>query len=170
MPLSRAIPLWGGLSHDGFAPVLWHPNKKTNKEEWSKAVREGQVHEALRFLNPKNRKGPWTILCDGDSFLRAKVSMAAYRAKKITLWAVPPKSPDLNPVELFWGWLRRKLRHMDLADLHQKRRPLGKTAYTMRVKGVIKSQKAQTVAKNFAGRLRKACKQVVKRRGAAADN
>ena len=99
--------------------------------------------------------GPWTILCDGESFLRAKVSMAAYRAKKITLWAVPPKSPDLNPVELFWGWLRRKLRHMDLADLHQKRRPLGKTAYTMRVKGVIKSQKAQTVAKNFAGRLRK---------------
>ena len=96
--------------------------------------------------------------------------MAAYRSKKITLWAVPPKSPDLNPVELFWGWLRRKLRHMDLADLHQKRRPLGKTAYTMRVKGVIKSQKAQTVAKNFAGRLRKACKQVVDRGGAAADN
>ena len=52
----------------------------------------------------------------------------------------------------------------------KKRRPLGKLAYTMRVKSVIKSQKAQTVAKNFAGRLRKACQQVIKRKGAAANN
>ena len=81
-----------------------------------------------------------------------------------------PASPDLNPVEMFWAWLRRKLRLMDLKDLRDKNRPLGKTAYTMRAKRVIKSQKAQTVAKNIAGRFRKACKQVSDRRGAAADN
>ena len=46
-----------------------------------------------------------------------------------------PKSPDLNPVEMFWGWLRKKLRSMDLEDLRKKRRPLGKTAYTARVNG-----------------------------------
>ena len=170
VPIARCIPLWGGLSEDGFAAVHWHPRKKTNKEEWAKAVREGRVTGALRFLNPRNRSGPWTILCDGESFLRASVSMAAYRAKKITLWDVPAKSPDLNPVEMFWAWLRKKLRLMDLADLRQKRRPLGKIAYTMRVKRVIKSQKAQTVAKNFAKRFRTACKQVVSRRGSAADN
>ena len=58
---------------------------------------------------------------------------------------------------------------MDLADLRLKRRPLGKLAYTTRVKNVIKSQKAQSVAKNFAKRFRKACQQVVDRKGAAAD-
>ena len=105
-----------------------------------------------------------------EGFLRAKVSMAADRTKKISLWTVPPKSPDLNPVEMFWGWLRRKLRLMDLEDLRKKRRPLGRTAYTARIKGVLKSQKAQTVAKNFARRLRQACKQVDERRGPAADN
>jgi len=170
VPLSRAIPLWGGLSEDGFAPVLWHPTKKTNKEEWSKAVREGKVTAALRFLNPKVKTGPWTILCDGEGFLRAKVSMKAYRTKKITLWDVPAKSPDMNPVEMYWGWLRKKLRLMDLADLRLKRRPLGKFAYTLRVKNVIKTQKSQTVAKKIAGRFRKACQQVLKRKGAAADN
>ena len=36
--------------------------------------------------------------------------------------------------------------------------------------GVLKSAKAQTVAKNVAGRFLKACKQVVDRKGAAADN
>ena len=71
---------------------------------------------------------------------------------------------------MFWGWLRRKLRRMDLQDLRKKRRPLGMTACTARVKQVIKSQKAQSVAKSFAYRLRKACQQVVDRGGAAADN
>ncbi len=37
---------------------------------------------------------------DCESFLRAKDSLAAYRSKKIVLWAVPAKSPDLNPVEM----------------------------------------------------------------------
>ena len=170
VPVARCIPLWGGLSEDGFAAVLRHQRKKTNKEEWSRAVRDGRVTEALRFLNPRKKRGPWTILCDGETFLRAKVSMAAYRAKSISLWDVPAKSPDLNPVEMFWGWLRKQLLVMDLADLRKKRPPLGRAAYTMRVKGFIETQKAQAVAKNFAKRFRTACKQAVRRRGAAADN
>ena len=169
-PITRCIPLWGGLSEDGFAAVHWHPRKKTNKEEWSKAIREGKVTEALRFLNPRNKSGPWTILCDGESFLRAKECNTQYIAKKISLWSVPARSPDLNPVEMFWGWLRKKLRLMDLADLRKKRRPLGKQAYIQRVKGVIRSNKAQTVAKSCAKRFRTSCQQVVRRHGSAADN
>ena len=63
-----------------------------------------------------------------------------------------------------------KLRNMDLADLRAKRPTLGKTAYIARVKGVMRSQKAQAVAKKYAARFRKTCKQVVERKGAAADN
>ena len=171
VPLSRSIPMWGGISEDGFAPVLWHPkSKKTNQQEWSQAVRNGSLTTALRSLNPKKKSGPWTILCDGESFLRAPASMAAYRTKDVELWDVPAKSPDLNPVEMFWGWLRKKLRQMDLADLRAKRPVLGKTAYTARVKRVIRTQKAQSVAKSYAARFRKTCKQVVERKGAAADN
>ena len=133
-------------------------------------MRDGKLTAALRALNPKKKRGPWTILCDHEGFLRAKISMEAYRTRSIALWSVPPKSPDLNPVEIFWGWLRKKLRSMDLEDMRKKRRLLGKTAYTARVKGVLKSAKAQTVAKNVAGRFRNACKQVVDRKGAAADN
>ena len=59
---------------------------------------------------------------------------------------------------------------MDLQDLRKKRRPFGRTAYAARVKQVLKSQKAQTVAKSFACRLRMACQQVVDRGGAVADN
>ena len=171
VPLSSSIPLRGGVSQDGFAAVLWHlDGKRTNKGDWSQTVRDGKLTAALRALNPKKKRGQWTILCDHEGSLRAKISMEAYRTRSIGLWSVPPKSPDLNPVEMFWGWLRKKLRSMDLEDMRKKRRLLGKTACTARVKGVLKSAKAQTVAKNVTGSFRKSCKQVVDRNGAAADN
>ena len=106
VPISRSIPLWGGLSENGFAPVQRHlDSKKTNKEKWSQEVRNGALTAALRSVNRKKKTRPWTILCDGESFLQADMSMSAYRSKRIQLWVVPPKSPDLNPVEMFWSWL-----------------------------------------------------------------
>ena len=160
-----------GLSENGFAPVHWHlDSKQTTKEKWSQEVRNGALTAALRSLNPKIKTGTSTILCDGESFLQADMSMSAYRSKRIQLWVVPPKSPGLNPVEMFWSWLRKKLRLMDLADLRAKRRALGKTAYVQRVKGVIRSQKAQAVARKCAAKFRKTCKQIFDRGGAAADN
>ena len=106
-----------------------------------------------RTLNPSKRHGPYTVLCDGESFSRAKKSMQAHRRKNVSLWTCSPKSPDLNPVEMFWGWLREKLRKMDLADLRKKRALVGKTSYVLRIKSVIQTNKAQTVAKAFAEKL-----------------
>ena len=168
VPLKRALPIWGGISEDGFEPVLWHPTKKTNNQEWSAAVREGKLSTALRKLNPRQRSGSWTVLCDGESFLRHTSCMKAYAIKRIELWQVPASSPDLNPIEMFWGWVMRQLRLKDLADLRMKRPPLGKTAYIQRVKTLFRSAKAQGVAKNLARRFRKTCKEVLEKKGGAA--
>ena len=100
---------------------------------------------------------------DGLRIIKVPWLGSLLRLALATLWNLPAKSPDLNPVEMFWSWLRRKLRAMDLADLRKKRRPLGKTAYTVRVKSVMRTQRAQTVAKGFAKAFRKACRQVVSR-------
>jgi hypothetical protein len=85
----------------------------------------------------------------------------------VTLWKIPAKSPDLNPVERFWAWLRKKLRSMDLADAMAKRRVLGRTAYTARVRRVATSKTAQRVAAACARGLRKVCQEVVAKKGAA---
>ena len=106
----------------------------------------------------------------GEAFLRSRESTVVYRFLDIILWDVFAKSLDLNPGQMFWEWLRKKLRLVDLADLHKKRRPLGKPAFTQRVKSVIRTQKEQSVAKNCASQFRKACQQVVDRKGAAADS
>jgi len=39
VPPSRMIPLWGGVGPGGFAPVLWHDDRKTDNVEWSAVVR-----------------------------------------------------------------------------------------------------------------------------------
>ena len=125
---------------------------------------------AIQTLNPAKRTGPYAALCDGESFLHAKKLQPLYSRKRIVMWQCPAKSPDLNPVEMFWGWLRKRLRKMDLADLRAKKPPLDKAAYIARVKATIRTAKAQQVAKAFAKKLRSSCAQVVRRKGAAADN
>ena len=118
VPLGRALPLWGGISEDGFAVVTWHLSaKKLNRAEWVALVRRGQLAASLREVNPGRRDGRWSVMCDNESFLHTAASRRALRGAHIDLWPVPPKSPDLNPVEMFWSWLRRKLRDLDLQDL-----------------------------------------------------
>ena len=169
VPIERAIPLWAGISEGGFAPVVYHlDSKKLCEDDWADVVNSGGLANAIRSLRPVKRTGLWKVLCDNESFLRAPKCRAAHRRAKVTLWGVPPKSPDLNPVEKFWSWLRRRLRSLDLEDLRQKRRPLAKTAYVARVRSVCRSAKAQTVAGNCAKSLRKTCLQVIEKRGAGS--
>ena len=170
VPMCRAIPLWGGISEGGFAEVLVHKSKKLSQEEWVTAVRKGKLTNAIRKLKPQLRSGPWHVLCDNEKFLHAKASKKAYAARPLKMWHIPPRSPDLNPVERFWGWLRQQLRHKDLADLRKKRPPLGKTAYLVRVRRFLKTKKAQTKAAAFASSssFKRVCAEVERKRGGAA--
>ena len=167
LPLARALPMWGGCSAGGFAAVLFHRSKKCSVEEWVTAVNQGKLTKAIKALRPSRPRGPWYVLCDNEHFLSSQPSQAAHRRANVVLWHIPAHSPDLNPVERFWSWLRRKLRAMDLSDAVSGRPVLGKMAYKSRVRRVIMTQKAQTTAANIAKGLRKTCRAVVAARGAA---
>ena len=86
----------------------------------------------------------------------------------MSLWKIPPRSPDLNPIEKFWSWLRKELRRRDLEDYKAKRPCLTKAQYIARVKEVLLTAKAQRAAGNIAGGLRKVCQEVADKSGAAA--
>ena len=167
VPPSRLIPLWGGISAHGFATILFHPERKTNSEDWSDMVKKGKLVQALKSINPKHTRGSWKILCDGESFLHCDDSRAAHKDACVRLIQIPAKSPDLNPVERFWSWLRRALRALDLEDLANKRPVPGKLAYKQRIINVLRSEKAQQVARNIFKGHRAVCKKIVKNKGAA---
>jgi len=117
VPKNRMLPLWGGISWGGFGMVLQHPERKVTAEDWAAAVDDGSFVEALRTANPGKTNGPWKVLCDNESFLRADASRAAHRRHNIQLVRLPATSPDLNPVEMYWSWIRRQMKAMDLRDL-----------------------------------------------------
>ena len=95
-------------------------------------------------------------------------SAPAHERASVTLWRVPPRSPDLNPVEKYWSWLRRKLRSLDLKDMIAGRPVIGKTAYIRRVRAVCKSRQSQRVAGACARGMWKVCQEVVRKKGARA--
>lgn len=168
VPLQRALPLWGGISAGGFAEILYHKTKKVGTAEWVRALQQGRLRKALGDLNPGRKKGPWTVLADNEVFLKAADAKAEYARLSVSMWHIPARSPDLNPIEKYWGWLRRQLRALDLKDALAKRRPLNKTAYRRRVRAVCRSPKAKAAAAAFANGLLRVCKEVVKKKGAAS--
>ena len=151
----------------GFSIVCFHSTKKATASEWSECVDAGKLKTALAAINPHKPAGPWSVLCDNESFLGAPTCRAAHRRCKVKLWRIPPKSPDLNPVEKYWGWLRKELRRLDMQDMVDKRPVLGKMAYKERIKNLCKSRRSQRVAGNLAGGLRRVCREVVRLKGGA---
>ena len=168
VPKSRMLPFWGGIGNGGFAMVLQHDNRKVTTEEWVEALTNGCLLRALQSTNPGKIRGPWAILCDNESFLRTPDSLAALRRANIKFWKLPASSPDLNPIEKYWAWIRKRMRAMDLADLAAKRPALGKTAYKARLMRLVQTAEAKAVAGRTFRNLRKACTEVLKRGGAAS--
>ena len=56
LPLDRAVPLWGGISEKGVAPVTFHASKKLTAEEWEDVVRSGGLVKALREVQPDQKR------------------------------------------------------------------------------------------------------------------
>ena len=167
LPHWRALPMWGGVGPGGFGLVMFHNRRKVNQWEWSAAIEKGGLQRALRACRPDRQRGPWAILCDNESFLTAATSRAAHAKLRVKLTHVPARSPDLNPVEMYWSWLRKKLRRMDLEDLNAKRQPIGKAELKRRVMAVVKTRTAKVAAINCFNKLRGKCREVVRRKGAA---
>ncbi len=61
------------------------------------------------MLLPELPKGT-VIVMDNASFHRKKQLKLLAKAHECRLIFLPPYSPELNPIERFWAWLKRTLR------------------------------------------------------------
>ena len=122
----------------------------------------------MEYISFPQARWPSRLCPSLQKFLDAKASKAIYAKKNVRLVHIPPRSPDLNPIESFWGWLRKQLRLRDLEDLRRGRPALGKMAFKARVRALLRSQRAQAVAKAKFAALSKVCREVVRKKGAAS--
>lgn len=96
--LSRTI--FGGLS------------LSRQKFYWKQAVR-GNSQEFIAFLRQLHQAYPNKVLAlilDNSSIHRSKaVRHFIGKHTWVKLFFLPPYSPEFNPIERFWGWLKRKI-------------------------------------------------------------
>ena len=131
-----------------------HENRKITATEWAAVVDKGHLEKALLTVNPDRRRGQWKILRDNESFLRAPESKDALQRCRVTLWKLPAKSPDLNPIEKYWAWVRKQTRAMDLKDLVAKKPAVGKLTFKARFLRLMKNPRAKEVAARTMSNLR----------------
>ena len=73
---------------------------------------------------------------------------------------IPPASPDFNPVEKVWAWVRKQIVRMDLKDLRDGKPAVSKMGLKLRLQRLVRTRKAQNVAGSIALGLRKVCREV----------
>ena len=83
------------------------------------------------------KHGPWHIIADNESFLKARGSQSENARISVHLWHIPPRSPDLKPMERVWAYRRRRLQDIDFGDLASRRPPVNKTALRARVRLIV---------------------------------
>jgi len=62
-----------------------------------------------KCLLPETGPGK-TIVMDNATFHKNKRTKEIIEEARCKLIYLPPYSPDLNPIERFWSWLKRKIR------------------------------------------------------------
>ena len=98
--------------------------------------------------------------------LRPLYAKMRIRLMRIRLMHILTRSPDLNPIESFCGWLRGELRRRDIENLRLKKPPLNKSQDMLRVRAVLRTVRAQNVAKAKSRNFKKVCREVASKNGA----
>lgn len=63
----------------------------------------------VNLLLPTLEKGCVVVMDNASFHCKTRLFSAAQKAGIILIF-LPPYSPELNPIEHFWAWLKRKLR------------------------------------------------------------
>ena len=75
---------------------------------WLKSTRKRWFHQQKHGLAKKTSN--WTLQEDNDPKHRSKISTTWKCSKSITTLNWPSQSPDLNPIENVWAFMKHKLK------------------------------------------------------------
>ena len=102
-PLSDRIDWYGAYDFSQGQALLWHEDG-CNGENSVKFL-----HQLAHWLGPHS--APIVIVWDGAPCHRAQIVQTAAAELGFTLLPLPAYSPDLNPIEGLWKWMRAEVTH-----------------------------------------------------------
>ncbi len=97
---------WGYFSKYGTGPLV-SIQGTMNQTEYISVLKEELIPE----FNKAKRSipGVWRLMQDNAPCHTARAVKAFLRQERIEIIEWPPYSPDLNPIENLWQWIKRKL-------------------------------------------------------------
>jgi transposase len=110
--LSARINWYGAYDFTSGQVLLWHEGKCNG---------EHTVQFLQRIAAWKsNSRRQLVIIWDGASWHRSQLVQSEAQQLAITLVQLPAYSPDLNPIERLWQWMRQEVtRNFCHASLHE---------------------------------------------------
>ena len=103
---------------------------------------------------PDIGKNNWILLEDNDPKHRAKITNEYRKRKKIDRLSWPSNSPDLNPIENVWNYLKNKVAKYHPSNLIQLKSTIRKVWYNL----------PEEMARNLVLSITNRLKQVIKAR------
>lgn len=113
------VMIWGGISRRGKTPLhIYRLDKKekVNKETYIECLEEN----LLESMDRKYGEGRWRFLQDNARPHVARETKEFFKDEAVKIIKNPPYSPDLNPIEQIWAWMKRdvaKISYKTIDDL-----------------------------------------------------
>ena len=101
----NSVMFWGCFSKNAPGPLVSLVGHQ-NAQQYLQTIDENLAPE---YMAAKQDGKEWTVMQDNCSIHRAKVVQADLRRRNIPLLKWPPYSPDLNPIENIWAWMKHRL-------------------------------------------------------------
>ncbi len=105
---NKKIMVWGGITRKGQTPLFIYrldEGERVNKESYVECL----DRSLLDFMDSKFGYKKWRFVQDNARPHTALFTQEYFEEIDIKLIEHPPYSPDLNPIEKTWAWMKRDI-------------------------------------------------------------
>jgi transposase len=102
----KSVMFWGCFSKHGTGPPVSLLGNQDAKE-YCTVLKENLIPEIK--LAKRTIPGEWQVMQDNAPIHSAKETMAFIERHRLDFIEWPPYSPDLNPIENIWHWMKSVL-------------------------------------------------------------